>query len=81
MSTKKASKKTTAVKKTTVAAADTRKITLLVKENPKRAGSDSHKRFSLYKTAKTVADFLKAGGTSSDISWDADHKFIKVSAA
>ena len=81
MSTKKASKKTAAVKKTTVAAIDTRKITLLVKENPKRAGSDSHKRFSLYSKVKTVADFLKAGGTSSDISWDADHKFIKVSAA
>ena len=84
MSTKKAVKKTAAVKSTVkvtaVAAADTRKITLLVKENPKRKGSESAKRFSLYGKAKTVVEFLKAGGTTSDIRWDADHKFIRVGA-
>ena len=29
---------------------------------------------------KTVADFLKVGGTANDIRWDADHKFIRVGA-
>lgn len=80
MSKKVAAKKTTtkpAVAKTN--GNGTEKITLLVKENPKREGTDSFKRFALYGKSKTVADFLKAGGTTTDLRWDEAHKFIKVS--
>ena len=74
---KKASKKAVPAK---VASNGAQKITLLVKDNPKRAGSDSHKRFALYTKNKTVEAFLKAGGTQADLGWDTKHKFIKVSA-
>ena len=75
------SKKAKAVKKSvTTSSNGTQKITLLVKENPKRAGSDSHKRYELYKKHHTVADFLKAGGQRSDLGWDEKHKFIKIGA-
>jgi hypothetical protein len=57
-------------------AADTRKITLLVTENPKRG--ESAERFELYKKAKTVADYVAAGGRKADIAWDAAHDYIKV---
>ena len=71
-------KKKAAVKKSVSNEADTRKITLLVKENPKREGSASHKRFELYKKHKTVEAFLKAGGTAADIRWDTAAKFVSV---
>ncbi len=54
------------------------KITVLVKQNPKRAGSSSAKRFDLYKRCKTVGDYITAGGHSGDLQWDADHKFISI---
>lgn len=59
---------------------DTRKIKVLVKENPKREGSDSFKRFALYsdKAIKTVADFIAAGGTSADVRYDAAKGYIQV---
>lgn len=57
----------------------TAKIKLLVKENPKREGSSSYKRFALYSKSATVADFLKAGGTRADLAWDKSRKFISVS--
>ena len=85
MSTKKASKKTASKangskKDATVKAVDTRKITVLAKENPKRAGSAAAKRFELYKKSKTIAEFLAAGGGKGDIAWDEAHKFIQVGA-
>lgn len=58
--------------------ADGAAITLIVKENPKREGSDSHKRFALYSKHKTVAAFLKAGGSRSDLRYDTEHKYIKI---
>ena len=70
---KKASAKTPAGKY-----GETCKITVLAKENPKKTGSSSHKRFELYGKCKTVADFLKAGGLRCDLSWDSSRKFIKV---
>ena len=54
------------------------KITVLAKENPKREGSASFKRFALYSKHKTVESFLKAGGTSGDLRYDMDAKYIKV---
>lgn len=47
--------------------------------NPKRAGSDSAKRFAAYKDGMTVGDYLKkSGGTPADLAWDSKHGFIKV---
>lgn len=58
---------------------DTRKITLVTKENPKREGTESYKRFELYKKAKTVQAFLDAGGTAADVRFDTKAGHIKVS--
>lgn len=55
------------------------KITMLVKENPKRKGSKAYKRYELYRKNKTIADFLEAGGKRSSIRYDERHKFIKTS--
>lgn len=57
---------------------DTRKITVLSKENPKRAGSKAAGLFDLYKKAKTVEDFYKAGGTKSCLAYDIKNGHIKV---
>lgn len=57
---------------------DTRTITLLTKENPKREGTDSHKRFELYKKYKKVTSFLEAGGSTADLRHDEAKGYIKV---
>lgn len=57
---------------------DNRKITLLVKENPKREGTAAYEMFNLYKKSKTVKDFLAAGGTTSCLRHDTAKEFIKV---
>lgn len=56
-----------------------KKIKVLVKENPKREGSASFKTFALYAKSKTVAEFIKAGGTMADIRWDVNKEFISLS--
>lgn len=72
-------------KKTTEASGEKRSrinkeqsITLLQKDNPKREGSSAYKNYELYRKAKTVGDFLEAGGTSADLRYDATHGYIKV---
>lgn len=57
---------------------DTRKITLVEKNNPKREGSEGYKRYALYKTGMKVVDFVAAGGTTADIRHDTAKGFIKV---
>jgi hypothetical protein len=65
---------------------DDRKITVVADTNPKAKGSKSHKRFGLYKTGMTVADYVTAatklgGGRRKairDITWDSAHGFIKL---
>lgn len=54
----------------------TSKITLLVKENPKRGASAE--RYALYKTGMTVDAYVEAGGRRADIAWDVAHSYIKV---
>lgn len=54
-------------------------IKMLVKDNPKREGSAAYKRFELYRKHATVATFLKAGGTRSDLRYDSEHKHITIS--
>jgi hypothetical protein len=58
------------------AIADTAKIKLLVKENPKRG--TAAERFSLYKNGMTVGDALEAGMKRADINWDVGQGFIEV---
>jgi len=57
---------------------DTRKITILVKENPKREGTGAFDRFELYKKAKTVAEFISAGGSAADVRYDEKAGYIKA---
>lgn len=59
------------------AAPDNRKLKLLVKENPKRGASAQ--RYELYRTSKTVADYIAAGGVRADIAYDVAKGFIEVS--
>ena len=46
--------------------------------NPKRAGSKSADRFALYKDGMTTKEFLEAGGTSADLSYDNAKGFIEI---
>lgn len=58
--------------------ADEAKIKLLVKENPKRQGTASFKRFALYGRCKTVGEFIAKGGKHADLAWDGAHGYVKV---
>lgn len=55
---------------------DDMKITVVAKENPKRA--KAAERFALYKNGMTVGKYVKAGGTMADIRWDVKQNFISV---
>lgn len=60
---------------------DTAAVKLNVEENPKKEGSAARERFQYYFTCKTVADYLKAGGTYQDIAYDVGRQFISVTPA
>lgn len=53
-------------------------ITLLVDKNPKRPTAAAYARFELYRNGQTVSEFLAAGGTKADLSWDRSHDFIRI---
>lgn len=55
-----------------------KKITLVMKKNPKRPGTAGFDRYGLYKTGITVRAYVKAGGLPSDIPWDAQRGFITL---
>ncbi len=57
---------------------ETTPITFTVKENPKRKGSQAHSRFQKYMKAKTVAEYLKLGGTRADLRYDESKGFIEI---
>lgn len=54
------------------------KIKVLIKDNPKREGTDAHKRFSKYKTGMKVEEALKAGLRWGDLKWDTAHEHIAI---
>ena len=54
------------------------KVTLLVKENPKRGASKD--RFEGYTGSATVGEALAKGVTYADLAWDVGHGLISVSA-
>jgi hypothetical protein len=49
--------------------------------NPKRAGSNAHKLFAIYKDGMTVGDAIAAGSRASALKYDLDHGYIKISVA
>lgn len=53
-------------------------VKVLVEENPKKNGSASRERFEHYFKAKTVGDFLAAGGTYADVAYDVGRQHIQV---
>jgi hypothetical protein len=53
------------------------KIKINVAENPKRGASAE--RFALYANGMTVEAYVAKGGTLTDVRWDAEHEFIKLS--
>lgn len=57
---------------------DGKKVKLLVKENPKKAGSAGAARFALYQNGMTVPDFITAGGSLADVKWDVAHSYIAL---
>lgn len=56
-------------------------LTLVQKENPKRSGTDAHKRYGYYTGCKTVGDFLRKGGTALDIRYDKAAGYIRLGKA
>jgi hypothetical protein len=76
----KKAKKSAAERKPRAAFDPEAKITLLVKENPKRAGSAAHAAYALYADGMTVAAFIGAGGTYDALRWDSARKYITVGA-
>ena len=54
------------------------KVTLNVKENPKKEGSAARERFQHYFKSKTVGDYLAAGGTYQDIAYDVGRAFVAI---
>lgn len=63
------------------ATTDTRIIRILCEGNPKRRGTAAHDRFAYYRDGMTVAEFLQAGGTRGDLSWDQERCFIRLAPA
>ena len=55
-----------------------KKITRLVKDNPRRNGTHGFKSFALIKSGMSYEDYLKAGGRRQDLAWDVKHRFVRV---
>jgi hypothetical protein len=64
----------------------TKKINVLAANNPKLVGSQSNRRFALYKTGMTIDEYYAACEEAGenvkyaalDIEWDQDRKFIEL---
>lgn len=54
------------------------KITILAKENPRRAGTNRAKQFEKYKNGMTVGDAREAGLTTSQLRRDVRHGHISI---
>jgi len=56
----------------------TPKIRVLRAVNPKKPGTKAWHRFNLYKDGMTTNEFLRSGGTRSDLQYDTDHGYIEI---
>lgn len=45
--------------------------------NPKKPGSQAHKRYAKYSKTKNYKDYIKAGGTPSSMLFDYQHGYLK----
>ena len=50
-------------------------------KNPKKRGSASWDRYERYKSARTVGEFLDAGGTSGDLRHDWARGYVTQASA
>lgn len=56
------------------------RIVLLVKENPRRAGTAAHKRAGIVMRAKLVGDALSRGAKTSTVRHLAESKVVRLVA-
>ncbi len=81
---KAAAKKTVEKKATSTGAgrttlfSPTAKIKVVQKENPGREGTKRHEWYELYRTSKTVADYIAAGGDRGYLKFDSGKGFIEI---
>ena len=66
--------------KTRTAFAPDAKITLLVKEDPKRKDTKEHKRFAKYRNGMSVAQAYELGVDALNLRTDLRHEYIKIGA-
>ena len=57
---------------------DAAEIVVLVKDNPRREGSELYKDFERMRKCKTVADYYKSGGRTSVLGKCIAKKWIKL---
>ncbi len=57
---------------------DEQKITLLVKENPHRDGTETSDMFKKIQKCKTVGEFFSKGGSQVYLRWFLNHDEISV---
>jgi hypothetical protein len=87
MTTKKAAKKKKATKKESESTGQRgrvcvhagKNITKLVKENPRRKGTNGFDSFNKIKSGMTYEQYIAAGGRLVDLNWDIEHRYVKVS--
>ena len=53
-------------------------IKVLVKENPKRAGTKCWTWFTWYRTGMTVEQYYEKGGRPDHVRWDVQHGYIAL---
>lgn len=61
--------------------ADARVISVKIDKNPKREGTAAFNRFELYRDGMTVDQFIAAGGSRIDVSYDVKKGYIELGAA
>lgn len=57
-----------------------KRIIKLVKDNPRRKGTEGFKSFAKLKSGMKYEDYIKAGGRLQDLNWDIEHKYVRVAA-
>jgi hypothetical protein len=55
-----------------------KKITKLVKENPRREGSEGHASFDLITSGMKFEKYVELGGSPSQLAYCVEHGFVKV---
>ncbi len=50
---------------------------IISQTNPKKKGTNSHKRYQKYKSAKSTVQFFNKGGTQADLMFDYQHGYVK----